>query len=298
MTKESLGTDVERRSTLTATPPTEAANQAAGTQHKGQVRDHFEVASKSWASRYAGRATRMSDLDLQLRRENVHRMLNPLLAAASEPVRLLDVGCGTGDVLAGLPMDAVVIFGVDLAPEMVATAADNYPARRFLATDAAHLPFASNSMSLVTCIGALEYMPEPLAVLRELHRVLRPGGNLVISFPNKRSLCRSLTKIEVAIEQTGISLVKRLLGRGVTPAAAWSFTHQHWTVNESRLLLSQAGLEVGEVFLNTYGLWGRIGRWRVSLWLSRKLSAIFRGPSLVSKLFACTVVIRACKQSD
>lgn len=283
---------------LEAEPPLDAGNDSAGVQHKAHVRDLFEAESVSWASRYSGKPARMSDLDLQLRRENVHRMLNPLLEAAHERMRLLDVGCGTGDVLAGLPLESVTIFGVDLSPDMVATAAGQYPARKFLATDAARLPFASNSMNMVTCIGALEYMPDPSAVLRELNRVLQPGGNLVISFPNKRSLCRFFTKIEVAIEQAGISLVKRLLGRKVTPESTWSFKHQDWTVSESSELLSQAGFGVAEVFLNTYGLWGRVGRWRMSLWLSRRLSTMLRTPSFLSKLFACTVVIRACKQAE
>ena len=52
-----------------------------------------------------------------------------------------------------------------------------------LVGDGAHLPFASSTFDMVLCTQVLEYIPRPETVIAELHRVLKPGGSLLLSAP-------------------------------------------------------------------------------------------------------------------
>ena len=101
---------------------------------------------------------------------------------------VLDVATGTGRlplVLLEQPAFQGRIVAVDLSRKMLAVAAGklkDYPNRvSLLHNPAEYLPFPDDTFDLVTCLEALEFMMRPHAVLREIVRVLRPGGLLVIT---------------------------------------------------------------------------------------------------------------------
>jgi ubiquinone/menaquinone biosynthesis C-methylase UbiE len=99
--------------------------------------------------------------------------------------RVLDVATGTGRLPLALYRHARFggrVIALDAAPRMLALAADKLNGMpRLLCTlgDGTWLPFADNTFDVVTCLEALEFMPQPEATLRELCRVLRPGGTLM-----------------------------------------------------------------------------------------------------------------------
>lgn len=104
------------------------------------------------------------------------------------PFDLLDVGCGTGTfdaMLAASPLRARVV-GLDYAPAMCEVAFDKARhARvadrlRYVAADSEHLPFADDSFDAVTCSNSFHHYPHQQGVVREMHRVLRPGGRLLL----------------------------------------------------------------------------------------------------------------------
>jgi ubiquinone/menaquinone biosynthesis C-methylase UbiE len=95
--------------------------------------------------------------------------------------RVLDVGCGTGivaRVAAGRGCRAV---GADFNPLMLETARAAEPAIEWLAADAGALPLPDASFELVACQASLQYFPDRAAALREMRRVLAPGGRLALS---------------------------------------------------------------------------------------------------------------------
>lgn len=98
--------------------------------------------------------------------------------------RLLDLGCGVGHLLQWLarhsgPMQG---YGVDLSLNSLRRArAAGTP--RLCCADAAALPYADASFDAIVCNGAAHHLPDLAAALRELHRVLRPGGRLVLFEP-------------------------------------------------------------------------------------------------------------------
>jgi methionine biosynthesis protein MetW len=98
--------------------------------------------------------------------------------------RCLDVGCGTGNSYAvELQRRGASYVGVDISAEAVERArAAGLDA--LVIADAAELPFAAESFDVVLCIEVLEHLFTPDQAVKEIHRVLRPGGRLVASAPN------------------------------------------------------------------------------------------------------------------
>ncbi|HEX5791407.1 MAG TPA: class I SAM-dependent methyltransferase, partial [Luteolibacter sp.] len=100
---------------------------------------------------------------------------------AWNPKRLLDVASGTGDLALEIQdqcPDCEVIAS-DFCAEMLAHAA-NRGVRQTLVADALKLPFEDRSFDVVTVAFGLRNMADYPAALREMGRVLRPGGHLLI----------------------------------------------------------------------------------------------------------------------
>ena len=97
---------------------------------------------------------------------------------------LLDVGCGTGALLRAVRRldSSARVWGVDLTPAMLRIAAGKLQRRAGLAAaDAMALPFAAASFDLVVSTSSLHYWTNPVAGLREMARVARPDGRVVVT---------------------------------------------------------------------------------------------------------------------
>ena len=99
--------------------------------------------------------------------------------------RILDVGCGTGEferlILSEHPEQPMV--GVDISEKMLSAARQKnstHSSATFLRANASALPFPDNSFDLVVSASAFHYFDQPMASLREMRRVLAPGGSVVI----------------------------------------------------------------------------------------------------------------------
>ncbi|WP_328924410.1 methyltransferase domain-containing protein [Streptomyces sp. NBC_00190] len=106
--------------------------------------------------------------------------------------RVLDAGCGTGRALA--PLRAAVgptgsVLGADLTPEMLAAAqrAGRATEGTLLLADVARLPLRDGALDAVFASGLIAHLPDPEANLRELARVVSPGGRLALFHPIGRA---------------------------------------------------------------------------------------------------------------
>jgi ubiquinone/menaquinone biosynthesis C-methylase UbiE/uncharacterized protein YoxC len=99
--------------------------------------------------------------------------------------RVLDLGCGTGYGTAELARFATEAVGVDVSAEAIEYAKAHYRSARFIEVSALDLPFADQSVDLVTAFELIEHLSDARALLTEARRVLHPTGLFVVSTPNK-----------------------------------------------------------------------------------------------------------------
>lgn len=98
--------------------------------------------------------------------------------------RVLDVGCGTGQLLDVLQkrMAPVHLLGVDLSSKMLAVARSRLPnALPLVTARSEQLPFLDASFDWIVSTSVFHYFREPQVALCEFHRLLKPGGSLVIT---------------------------------------------------------------------------------------------------------------------
>jgi len=102
--------------------------------------------------------------------------------------RILDVGCGTGDLTARVraELQPELVAGCDFSAGMLEQAQARSGAVRWLQGDASRLPFADGQFEAVVSTEAFHWFPDPDAALRELNRVLAPGGRLLVALVNVR----------------------------------------------------------------------------------------------------------------
>lgn len=159
--------------------------------------------------------------------------------------KVLDVACGTGygsEILMSLGAGWVV--GVDNSKEALAFGAGDFGLEAVRA-DAHALPFAEWSFDAVVTLETIEHVADPLGFLREVHRVLGPGGILLISTPN-----------------------------GDVPYGDNPYHLTEFTLDQLGNLLESTGFEVVEV-------WGQ--NWRLAFWPFNAVKG-FRRLSLMIEL--------------
>ncbi len=142
------------------------------------VQEFFTARAADWDSRFPddGPAYAAAVAELGLR----------------EGARVLDAGCGTGRALT--PLRAAVgpsgvVLGADLTPAMLEAAvrAGRGLDGQLLVADMAGLPLRSESLDAVFAAGLIAHLPHPADDLRELARVVRPGGTLALFHPIGRA---------------------------------------------------------------------------------------------------------------
>jgi len=93
---------------------------------------------------------------------------------------ILDVAAGTGTSSLPLAMAGARVTAADPSPGMLAVGRRRYPQLDFIAADALDLPFADATFDAVTIVFGLRNIGDPQRALREMARVCRPGGRLVV----------------------------------------------------------------------------------------------------------------------
>lgn len=120
---------------------------------------------------------------------------------------VLDVACGTGIVartVADLPGDRGRVTGIDLNEAMLAVARRVRPDLEWRQGDAGALPVADAGYDVALCQMALMFFPDRAAALREMARVVRPGGTVAVAVPaalDAQPAYRAF--VEVAVRHVG-----------------------------------------------------------------------------------------------
>ena len=167
--------------------------------------------------------------DLPVVQRLTYRPVQDAVVAALRPARprrVIDVGCGTGLLAARLrrELDGASIVGCDFSPGMLAQARTHPEPVAGVQADAQRLPFRDRSADAIVSTEAFHWFPDQSRALAEFHRVLAPGGRVLIALVNTPN----------DIVRTAFRLGSRLIGEPFD----WP------TREEMRDLLETAGFRV------------------------------------------------------
>jgi ubiquinone/menaquinone biosynthesis C-methylase UbiE len=153
------------------------------------------------------------------------------LLAPQTGEKILDLGCGTGDLANKLNQLGVHIIGVDKSENMVQQAQKKYPALTFKVQDAVNLGY-SNEFDAVFSNATLHWVKAPQPALQSIYHALKPGGRFVAEFGGKGNVQKITDEI---INQLGV--------QGI------SFKTEHFpwyypSIGQYSTLMEQAGFRV------------------------------------------------------
>ncbi len=95
--------------------------------------------------------------------------------------KVLDLGCGTGMLLSELTRRSEFVVGIDTSPEMLELARERRGSAALVLADADYLPFADCSFDAVISVTLLQNMPNPAVTVREVARVAKPEGIVIMT---------------------------------------------------------------------------------------------------------------------
>jgi len=144
---------------------------------------------------------------------------------------ILDVGCAGGDLSKRIAKMGFNVIGIDVLKESIKIAKEfnNMPNVSFEVRDLLKDSFPPNSVDCITFLETIEHVENPALFLREFHKILRPGGHVVLSTPNATSLknifyALSYRKKEKRIKVANeISLEPRNTGTHIEHVFNWDF---------------------------------------------------------------------------
>jgi SAM-dependent methyltransferase len=115
-------------------------------------------------------------------------LMHPIRWVLPHAGSLLDIGCNAGELLRDCrqAFPAMRLAGVDVNPSAIERARQNVPDSDLFVAGAQALPFPDDAFDCVTCVEVLEHIPADLRwqSLKEIGRVLRPDGRLVLRVPH------------------------------------------------------------------------------------------------------------------
>jgi SAM-dependent methyltransferase len=147
--------------------------------HPDQVRQLFDAKAPTWSAKYSpdGRLT-----------GRLARFAAALEGHIQTSARVLDLGCGTGELSLAVAAAGVRVSACDISAEMLRRAADSdlRGAVEWVQLEPSwrELPFGPAEFDAVVAASVLEYVEDPSTVLGECARVLRPGGVMVCTVPD------------------------------------------------------------------------------------------------------------------
>jgi SAM-dependent methyltransferase len=159
---------------------------------------------------------------------------------ASRDSSVLDLGCGRGGVVELLWRDVKLAAGLD--PDALSLAEHRAEGMPILRGVGEHLPFVDGAFDLIVSLWVLEHLSDPAAVMREVHRVLKPGGHFVFVTPNMRNPLMLANRIGKALPSLQRRLVPRVYGR--EEADTFRVQYRANTVGAIRTHAQTSGLQV------------------------------------------------------
>ncbi|HEX5221712.1 MAG TPA: class I SAM-dependent methyltransferase [Verrucomicrobiae bacterium] len=120
-------------------------------------------------------------------------------ARVTTGTRLLDAGCGAGLLALLASLRGAQVTAIDAAPNLLAIARQRLPTADVREGDLEMLPFADASFDAVTAVNSIFYAEDMAAAMRELARVVRPGGRIIVTAWGPPERCQFLAAVMPAL---------------------------------------------------------------------------------------------------
>ncbi len=130
--------------------------------------------------------------------ENLLKLLNP-----QPKERILDLGCGTGQLTAKIAEAGAEVIGIDSAPEMIEQAQQNYPQLQFRVADVKNFQL-SKPVDAVFSNAVLHWILEADEVISSIHESLKMGGRFIAEFGGKGNIESIVKALYEALEKIGV----------------------------------------------------------------------------------------------
>ncbi|WP_226528708.1 class I SAM-dependent methyltransferase [Metabacillus niabensis] len=153
-------------------------------------------------------------------------LLNPM-----QGERILDVGCGTGDLMSTLGRLGVSVLGVDQSESMIVKAKEKYPQLNFEVRDVLELGF-KEEFDAVFSNATLHWVKEPMVALEKMFESLKVGGRFVAEFGGAGNVELILNEFRNQCEKEGYPVKRELL--------PWYFP----SIGEYTSLMEKVGFKV------------------------------------------------------
>jgi ubiquinone/menaquinone biosynthesis C-methylase UbiE len=162
----------------------------------------------------AGTREFFADLD-EYRFDKLRYLPQVVDFAAYRGRRLLEVGCGIGTDLVRFARGGALVTGVDLSATAIDLARKNFAAngvipQELLVANGEALPFDDHTFDVVYGHGVVQYTADAPRLIRECHRVLKPGGDAIFMVYNRLSWLNALSKLmKVQLEHEDAPVLKK-----------------------------------------------------------------------------------------
>ena len=143
--------------------------------------DQHSVQAAEFAERYRELSEDAYSSCFSYSRKRLAVLLEEYLPLRGDGLRLLDVGCGTGHHMASLRERGFEVAGVDGSEEMLDQARANNPGADIRLADVESNPFPDAGFDFIVCIEVLRYLPHSARCIREMARMLKPGGICLVT---------------------------------------------------------------------------------------------------------------------
>lgn len=191
-------------------------------------------------SRYAGMNS--TSHSFIWRRKRVFEMIG------DKKGRVLDIGCGPGVMVEGFNEEGYEFFGIDAAQGMIDECKRKYGEIKnahFSTGKIEKINFPDNHFDIIVCMGVVEYIQNNMIALREIYRVLKPGGIAVITLPNVKCPYRIWNRLVIK----NLGVIKEALGK-----KRHSLEHHEYREEDYVGDMKTVGFEVPVVFYYNFQL--------------------------------------------
>lgn len=162
------------------------------TDYKLNSKNTFDIQAEKYDTTFYGKHAR----------KNYEYILNELNYLKEGSI--LDIGCGTGELLYIINKKGLKLYGIDLSDKMIEKAKEKLQNHANLTIgDSENLPYKDNKFDIIICNDSFHHYPNPIKALKEMNRVLKNNGKIIMGDCYQPFIFRQIMNIFIKFSKDG-----------------------------------------------------------------------------------------------